>query len=83
MQTPYGPYHIKHQHKETANHSEYSFAYYSLLHMRHKHSTPTRQNQCPTNGPHFKLHATHLKQMTQTQIHPLHYPNAHLDPQSN
>ena len=34
-------------------------------------------------GTHFKLHATELKQMTQTQTHPLHYFNAHLDPQIN
>ena len=25
---------------------------------------------------HFKLHTTQLKQLTQTQIHPLHYFNA-------
>ena len=34
-------------------------------------------------GTHLKLHATELKQMTQTQTHPLHYFNAHLDPQIN
>ena len=34
-------------------------------------------------GTHLKLHATHLKQMTQTQIHPLNHRNAHLDPRIN
>ena len=34
-------------------------------------------------GTHLKLHATHLKKMTQTQSHPLHYLNARLDPRIN
>ena len=32
---------------------------------------------------HLKLHATHLKQKTQTQIYSLHYLNAHLDQRIN
>ena len=44
------PYHIKHQHQETANHSKHSFANCYWLHMRYKHSTPTRRNQGPSHG---------------------------------
>ena len=69
MQTPYGAYHIKHQHQETANHSEHSFLHCYWVHTRHEHSRPARQNQ-------FLPMGTHLKQMTQTQTHPLHYLNA-------
>ena len=29
---------------------------------------------------HHKLHTTQLKQLTQTQAHPLHDPNAYSDP---
>ena len=32
---------------------------------------------------HLKLHATKLKQLTQTQKHPLHDLNAYLDPTRN
>ena len=32
---------------------------------------------------HLKLHATQLKQMTQTQTHPLHDLNAYSDPPRN
>ena len=34
-------------------------------------------------GTHLKLHATHFKQMTQTQTHFLDYLNARLDPRIN
>ena len=34
-------------------------------------------------GTHLKVHAIHLKQMTQTQTYSLHYLNAHLDPRIN
>ena len=34
-------------------------------------------------GINLKLHATHLRQMTQTQTHPLHYLNARLDSRIN
>ena len=34
-------------------------------------------------GTYLILHATYLKQMTQTQTHPLYNLNAHLDPQIN
>ena len=34
------PHHIKHQHQETANHLEHSFANCYWLHTRYKHSTP-------------------------------------------
>ena len=34
-------------------------------------------------GTYLILHATDLKQMTQTQTHPLHNLNAHLNPQIN
>ena len=32
---------------------------------------------------HLKLHATQLKQLTQTQTHPLHDLNAYLNPPRN
>ena len=32
---------------------------------------------------HLKLHATQLKQLTQTQTHPLHDLNAYSDPPRN
>ena len=48
-----------------------------------QHSTPTRQNQSSSSGHHFKLHATQLKQLTQTQTYPLHDLNAYLDPPRN
>ena len=32
---------------------------------------------------HLKLHATQLKQLTQTQTHPLHDLNAYLNPPKN
>ena len=51
--------------------------------MRHKYSRPARQNSVLPMGTHLKLHATHLKQMTQAQTHFLHYLNAHLDQQIN
>ena len=35
------PYHVKHQHQETAKHSEHSFAYSYWLHKRQKQSTAT------------------------------------------
>ena len=54
VQTPYGAQSYQNQYQETANHSEHSFAYCYGLHMRHKHSTPTKQNQCPTNGHPFQ-----------------------------
>ena len=77
-------YHIKHQHQETANRSEHSFANCYWLHTRYKHSIPTRQNQSPSNGHpsqtscHFKL-----KQLTQTKTHSLHDLNAYSDPPRN
>ena len=48
MQTPYGA--LSYQHQETGNHSEHSFVHCYWLYTRHKHSRPSRQNQCPTNG---------------------------------
>ena len=44
------PYHIEHQHQETANYSEYNFVHCYWLYTRQKDSRPARQNQCPTNG---------------------------------
>ena len=44
------PYHIKHQHKETAHHLEQSFVRCYWLYTRHKHSRHARQNQFPING---------------------------------
>ena len=44
------PYHIEHQHQETANHLKHSFANRYWLHTRYKHSTPTRRNQSLING---------------------------------
>ena len=77
------PYRIKHQHQETANHSEYSFAYCYWLHTRYKHTTPTRRNLSFFNGHSSQLHATQLKQLTQKQKHPLHDFNTYSDPPRN
>ena len=70
-------------HHKTANHSKHSFANHYWLHTRYKHSTPSRQNKVLPTDTHLKLHATQLKQLTQTQTHSLHDLNAYPDPIRN
>ena len=79
-QTPYGA--LPYQTLTSRNCKPYRTQLCLLLLAAHKYLRPVRQNQCPTNGQlgtHLKLHATHLKQMTQTQTHFLHYLNVRLD----
>ena len=76
------PYHIKHQHQETANHSEHSFVHCYWLYTRHKNSRPARQNQCPTNGQPSQTPCYSSFINDKTQTHPLYYFNA-LDPPIN
>ena len=73
------PYHIKHQHQETVNHSKHSFVHCYWQHTNIQ-DLQDKTSVLPM-GTHLKLHATHLKQITQTQTHFLHYLNAGLDPQ--
>ena len=76
-------YYIKHLHPETASHSEQrtKFVYCYWLHTKHKH-LHDKISVLPM-GAYLKLHATQLKQMTQTQTYSLHYLNACSDPQIN
>ena len=69
------PYYINYLNKETANHSEYSFAHCHWRHMRYKHFT--LQNNVLPMVTHLKLFATQPKQLTQTQTHFSHDLNAH------
>ena len=75
------PYHIKHQHQETANHSKHSFAnrywLYTQIHTNTQHLHD--EIKIPPMDTHLKFHATQLKQLTQTQTHPLHDFNAYLN----
>ena len=83
MQTPYGtPYHIKHQHQETANHSKQLC---ELLLAAHNTNTQHVHDKTKvlTIDTYLKLHATQLKQLNQTQTHPLHDLNAYSDPPRN
>ena len=75
------PYHIKHQHQETVNRSEHSFVHCYSLHTNIQ-DLQDKTSVLPM-GIHLKLHATHLKQITQTQTHFIHYLNARLDPRIN
>ena len=75
------PYHIKHQHQETVNHSEHRFVHCYWLHTNIQ-GLQDKTSVLPM-GTHLKLHATHLKQMTQNTNTLLHYLNARLDPQIN
>ena len=68
--------HIK---SEIANHSEHSFVYCYWLHMRH---TQHLHDEVLSVDIRFKLHVTQLKQLTQTQTHPLHCFNAYSDSQT-
>ena len=49
------PYHIKHQHPETANYLEHNFANRYWLHTRYKHLTPIQRNQGFPMDTHLKL----------------------------
>ena len=71
------PYHIKHQHQETANHSKQSFANcYWLLEIQ-------TLNTYTTKPKFFQwIHISNfmlLKKLTQTQTHPLHDLNTYLN----
>ena len=48
--------------------------------MRYRHLTSTRQDEIKVlpMDTHLKLHASQLKQLTQTQTYPLHNLNAYL-----
>ena len=76
------PYHIKHQHQETANHSKHSFANHYWLHTQIHTNTQYLHDETKVFliDTHLKLHATQLKQLTQTQTNPLHDLNAYLNP---
>ena len=69
------PYHIKHQHQETANHSKHSFAncYWLDTNIQHLHN----KTKVVPIDTHLKLYATQFKQLTQTQTHPLHVLNTY------
>ena len=73
------PYHIKHQHKETASHSNTALQ----IAIGCKQDTNTQhlhdEIKILPMHTHLKLHATQLKQLTQTQTHPLHDLNAYSD----
>ena len=74
-------YHIKHQHQETENHLEHSFANRHWLHTRYKTQHLHHKTNVLPMDTHFKLHGTQLKQLTQT--HHLHDLNAYLNPPRN
>ena len=74
------PNHIKHQHQETANLLNHSFANCYWLQMRYKTQHLYNKIKVLPTDTHLKLHATQLKQLTQTQTHPLHDLNAYLNP---
>ena len=74
------PYHIKHLHQETANHLNtalrIAIGFTRGTNTQHLH----KENKVLPIDTHLKLLATQLKQLTQTQIHPLHDFNAYSDP---
>ena len=74
------PYHIKHQHQYTANHSKHSFAYcyWHIQDTNTQHLHDKTKVLLPIDI-HLKLHATQLKQLTQTLTHPSHDLNAYLN----
>ena len=50
------------------------------LHARYKHSQQLHdETKVLLMDTHLKFHATQLKQLTQTQTHPLHVLNAYSD----
>ena len=69
MQTPLEPYHIKHQHQETANYLKHSFANCSGCtrdtNTQHLHD----ETKVLPMDTHLKLNANQLKQLSQTQTH--------------
>ena len=75
------PYHIKHQHQQSANHSEHSFAHCPTPDTNTQH--PHNKTKVLLMGIYLKPQATQLTQLTQTQKHSLHYLNAHSDPSKN
>ena len=76
-------YHIKHLHQETANHSEYSFRIATGCTQDTKTQHLHDKTKVLPVDTHFKLHSTQLKQLIQTQIHPLHDHNAYSNPPRN
>ena len=77
------PYHIKHQHQklQTIQNTALHIAtgHTLITNTQHLHNKTTVLPM----GTNLKFHATHLKQIIQTQTHLLHYLNAHLDPPIN
>ena len=73
------PYHIKHQHQDIANHSNTDFRILTGctrdINTQHLHD----ETKVFPMDTHLKLHATQLKQLTQTQTHSLHDLNAYLN----
>ena len=82
MQTPYGA--LPYQTPTSRNCKPFRTPICSLLCTRdiNIQGLQDKTSVLPM-GTHLKLHATHLKQMIQTQTHFLHYLNARLDPRIN
>ena len=74
-------YYIKHQ--ETANHSKHSFANTMGCTQDTNTQHPYDETKVFPMDIHLKLHGTQLKQLTQTQTHPLHDLNAHIESPKN
>ena len=63
---------LHNQLQETARHLKHSFANCYWLHTRYKHSNLHEKTKVLPMDTHFRFHAIQLKQLTQTQTHPLH-----------
>ena len=81
MQTPYGALSYQTPTSRNCKSFRHSFIHCYWLHTNIQ-DLQDKTSVLPM-GTHLKLHATHLKQMTQTQTHFFHYLNACLDPQIN
>ena len=77
------PYCIKHQHQETANHSEHSFAHCPGCTQDTNTQYLHEETGILPMDAHLILHATQLKLQTQMQTHPLHDLIAHSNPPRN
>ena len=77
------PYHIKHQHQETTNHSNTAFQIATGgtrdTNNQHLHD----ETKVLSMDTYLKLYATQLKQLNQTQTHSLHDLNAYSNPLNN
>ena len=72
-------HHIKHQHQETANHLEHSFPNCYWLHTRQNTQQLHDETKVLLMDTHLILHATQLKQLTQTKTHSLNALNTYSD----